>query len=287
VEQPEPQPRPRLDQRAALEELARCGRDIQEYRLRREALGDQFETFVQSFKTPPAAGGRAEAPPIAPVTAAASAPVPVDAPVVAPLPAEPPRNVASAALDAPPAADAAPEPAPLAQTETARAPEPAWAPPRERRGTPRGAIAAGAAVILGGGLIAALWWNRSPEPSAEPAAAVVAPSAVTPAPSPAPAPAAPPPQAAAPLAAAPGQSTIVTERQVWMRVIVDGARVLEREVPAGTTIPLKAENTIVIRTGDAGAVRLSLRGAPGALLGREGEVVTRSFTVPPRSGDPR
>jgi uncharacterized protein DUF4115 len=63
---------------------------------------------------------------------------------------------------------------------------------------------------------------------------------------------------------------------------VDGEKVLEREVPAGTRVPLNAEKTIVIRTGDAGAVRLALRGEDRGLLGAEGEVVTRSFAVPPR-----
>ena len=74
----------------------------------------------------------------------------------------------------------------------------------------------------------------------------------------------------------------MTIRLVWMRVIVDGQRVVEREVPAGTRLPLKAEKTIVIRTGDAGAVRLTLRGQEPAFLGKEGEVVTRSFSVPAR-----
>ena len=72
-----------------------------------------------------------------------------------------------------------------------------------------------------------------------------------------------------------------------MRVIADGEKVLEREVPAGTRIPVKAEKTIVIRTGDAGAVRLAIRGGQSTLLGREGEVVTRSFTVPPRAPEGR
>ena len=67
-----------------------------------------------------------------------------------------------------------------------------------------------------------------------------------------------------------------------MRVTVDGARVLEREVPANTTVPLNAEQTIVIRTGDAGAVKLSIRGKEHGFLGAEGEVVTRFFSVPPR-----
>jgi hypothetical protein len=47
-------------------------------------------------------------------------------------------------------------------------------------------------------------------------------------------------------------------------------------------VPLNAEKTIVIRTGDAGAVRLAIRGEERGVLGAEGEVVTRSFAVPPR-----
>ena len=164
----------------------------------------------------------------------------------------------------------------------------AVAAPRARaKNTPIAAIAAGAGILLGGGLLAAFLWNRGPGPTTEPGANADVPAATapatadTPAATPAPAPAAPPP--AAPAAASSGDSEIVAERQVWMRVTVDGARVVEREVPAGTRIPLKAEKTIVIRTGNAGAVRLSIRGQAGALLGREGEVVTRSFTVPPPS----
>jgi hypothetical protein len=44
-------------------------------------------------------------------------------------------------------------------------------------------------------------------------------------------------------------------------------------------VPLKAAKTIVIRTGDAGAVRLSIAGQDQGILGRDGEVVTRTFTV--------
>ena len=45
---------------------------------------------------------------------------------------------------------------------------------------------------------------------------------------------------------------------VWMRVTVDGQRVVEREVPEGTRIPLNGSQ-IVIRAGDAGAVRCRSR----------------------------
>jgi hypothetical protein len=65
---------------------------------------------------------------------------------------------------------------------------------------------------------------------------------------------------------------------VWVRVVVDGKREVERELEANARIPL-AGRTIVIRTGDAGAVRVEINGQDRGLLGRDGEVVTRTFTV--------
>ncbi|CAN5540542.1 hypothetical protein BH23ACI1_BH23ACI1_23350 [soil metagenome] len=78
----------------------------------------------------------------------------------------------------------------------------------------------------------------------------------------------------------PDAAELTTIRRVWMRVLVDGERVLEREVPAETRVPLTAGKTIVVRTGDGGAVRFSIGGQDQGFLGREGEVVTRTFTVP-------
>ena len=75
---------------------------------------------------------------------------------------------------------------------------------------------------------------------------------------------------------------LTTTRHVWVRVIADGERVLERELPAGSRIPITAQKTIVIRTGDAGAVTLTIAGEDQGTLGREGQVVTRTFTVPER-----
>ena len=89
------------------------------------------------------------------------------------------------------------------------------------------------------------------------------------------APATPPPAATL-------QTEIVTTEPAWVRVIADGERVIERELPAAARIPFKAERTIQIRTGNAGAVRLSIRGKDQGALGKIGEVVTRSFTVPAR-----
>jgi hypothetical protein len=316
VEQ-EHQPRPRFDPQAALEELERFGRDIQRYRAQRQAVGDEFESFVRSFKTAADSAGVEErvpqpAPPrdvpryAGPV---GTAPVPHDLverskPVERTTAVEP-VGAAAAAGAATPVVAAEPftrpvepvtpatalEPAnALADTREPRAGEPVAAsavaapqPPAPPAKVPAAAMGAGVlAVALGGALLAMFLWNRSPEADPVPAAAPDAPAASTPAPEPSPAPVAAATAPPRPIVQPAGDSEIVTERQVWMRVIVDGNKILEREVPAGTRIPLKAEKTIVIRTGDAGAVRLSLRGAPGALLGREGEVVTRAFNVPPR-----
>jgi hypothetical protein len=181
-----------------------------------------------------------------------------------------------AALDVPAGALApdagAPDPSAIVAIEPRRAPA---ALSRSAFSTP--VILGGALVVaLAAGLLAMSLWNRAPE-SAPPAATTADAPPAAPAPTAAPAPA-PPAAAARPTSG----SELTTIRRVWMRVTVDGARVLEREVPAGTIVPLTAEKTIVIRTGDAGAVRLSMRGGAAAPLGREGEVVTRSFTVPPR-----
>ena len=277
----EQDPRPKFDPQAALEELERFGRDIQRYRAQREAVGDQFETFVQSFKAPidpavhadrPLVGRPRELPGESAVASAAPN---------TPDPVTPPARAESPVFETPATEISPPAMTPLAESIAAAADV-----TRPPGGPPIAAIVAGAALLLGGGLLAAVLWQRGPAP-AENAAGPAATSAPAAAPAPAPVttpPAAPPAVVAAPAA---GESEIVTDRQVWMRVIVDGARLIEREVPAGTKIPIKAEKTIVIRTGDAGAVRLSIRGGTSTPLGREGEVVTRSFTVPPRSGAAR
>jgi hypothetical protein len=69
-------------------------------------------------------------------------------------------------------------------------------------------------------------------------------------------------------------------RRVWLRVVVDGNRAVEREVDANATIPLPAGRTFVVRAGDAGAVRFFLNGQDQGPLGGEAQVVTRTFTSP-------
>ena len=77
-----------------------------------------------------------------------------------------------------------------------------------------------------------------------------------------------------------GRTEIVALRRVWVRVIVDGTREVERELRADERVALPSGRTIVIRTGDAGAIRLTMNGQDRGTLGPEGEVVTRTFTAP-------
>ena len=57
----------------------------------------------------------------------------------------------------------------------------------------------------------------------------------------------------------PPRAEISTLRQVWIRVTVDGQKVIERELPPNTRIPLNPASQFVVRAGDAGAVRGSDR----------------------------
>jgi hypothetical protein len=154
------------------------------------------------------------------------------------------------------------------------------APPRRRPGL----IVLVLAMLVAGAVLAWTFW-----PADQPVSPPVAVSEPEPS-SPQPTPQAASPstgavsQSASPEAATPPPpATAVTEltttRNVWVRVIVDGERVLEREVPAGSRIPLEPKETIVIRTGDAGAVQLMIAGQDQGTLGREGQVVTRTFSV--------
>jgi cytoskeleton protein RodZ len=76
------------------------------------------------------------------------------------------------------------------------------------------------------------------------------------------------------------ESVITTTRAVWVRIIADGVPVVERELPPNTRLPFVAREKIVIRTGNAGAVRLTIGGVDQGALGEFGEVVTRRFDVP-------
>jgi hypothetical protein len=78
----------------------------------------------------------------------------------------------------------------------------------------------------------------------------------------------------------PARVQLTTTRLVWVRVTADGVKTVERELPPGTTIPIDADQSIVVRAGDAGAVRMVIDGKDQGPLGPDGVVRTRAFTPP-------
>jgi len=72
---------------------------------------------------------------------------------------------------------------------------------------------------------------------------------------------------------------LAARRTAWLRVTADGRVTAERTFKAGETQLINATREVSIRAGDAGAVTVSVGGREPVALGREGEVLTRKFTV--------
>ena len=72
---------------------------------------------------------------------------------------------------------------------------------------------------------------------------------------------------------------ITTVRAVWLRATVDGHRAVERELPAGTRLTFTPSDSITIRAGDAGAVKVKIGDGPEESLGAAGQVLTRVFVT--------
>ena len=64
----------------------------------------------------------------------------------------------------------------------------------------------------------------------------------------------------------------------WMRVTVDGVTEVEGEQPQGTSLEFEGES-ITVRIGDAGAVRVTVNGEDRGMLGARSEVVDMTFTA--------
>ncbi|MEO6212353.1 MAG: DUF4115 domain-containing protein [Vicinamibacterales bacterium] len=235
---------------AALMELERLRRGIEHCRSQRHAVGaagDEYERFVSAFRQ------RYELAPTPPATAPKPSTAPARA--VEPVPGATRGIVRSAAV-----LNAS---SPLLATS-----------PVEVGARPRTPVWFGTTLVLLVLAGAAAWalWPRSSERSSapgDPAAPAASPTAA----------AVPAATGAAPAPRQPG-AELATTRRVWVRVTIDGERVLEQELPADTRVPLTAVKEIVVRTGDAGAVRLSIAGRDQGALGGDGQVVTRSFAVP-------
>lgn len=311
-----------FDDRAALEELERLQIAIREYRRQREKAEGEFDAFVGSFRTsaepvgvnlnPPTSPDPAPMGPLPPqaVQSQSTGTSPESFEWALTEDALPPRVPFDRFPTDPPTLPGRPdvfadEPAPKRPERLAVPADffgPTPAPTRSRLPL----ILAVATLLLVAAVVASRYRPVAapgltsdvaapaeslpaapPEESSAGAPSNAAPAAVSPggsaaptspsgAASPAPAGGAPSAQSAAPFA------EIRTVRPAWVRVIVDGRREMERELPADSRIPLPAGTTFVVRAGDAGAVHFFLKGQDQGPLGANAQVVTRTFTAPAR-----
>ena len=235
------------DEGAALEELERLQRGIHEWRSRRKDVQTEFDRFVRGFRTPAPTPepdrATSERPAVTinvsrlaeyPSENAPPAPLPVALPTVD-APAAP---VSIAPLVAPPASGVSKTTAGNHRTRAI------W-------------LGTAAAVVLAGLVVKQSWFGGADDPPVARASASTATAAPAPV---APRPAANQPAAAPPSAAPSAASEIVAVRGVWVRVVVDGVKAVERELRAGEHVPLAAGRTAVIRAGDAGSLRLTIDG---------------------------
>ena len=77
-----------------------------------------------------------------------------------------------------------------------------------------------------------------------------------------------------------GLTILLDARELcWIRATVDGKRTLERLVQRGERATFHARREVVLRTGNAGAVSLTINGLVAKPLGRQGEVATTQITA--------
>jgi hypothetical protein len=322
----DPQPsRESFDEQAALDELERLQRAIEESRRLRGQTMAEFDAFVRSFKSP-ASGATGWSPDIAvPSPSVQPEPLVQHQPTVSPLPSVQPLTT----VQPPPPVDL-PSMQPLQPVQQQPVQPPSMQPqppvleqPAEQQPPPSQASPPLPAVPVSAPL-------PSPLPVAEllnasvPVrpralrlgfgalmaglvgilAIVVAASLLTGRGGGSPQPSTPsnqrpvaqtahaggrpsaPTQTAAPAPAGGVRVELVTIRPVWVRALVDGERTIERELPANTRIPLHGQQVISIRAGDAGALRILLDGQDQGTLGREGFPVNRTFTAKPAAPPP-
>jgi hypothetical protein len=293
---------PPFSEAAALRELEELQREIEQFRVRRKDANDAFDQFLRSFDRSPAQ-------PPAPTSRVAERVEPDDTTIVRPLPSP---SQAPALDDWPP-----PDPPPVVEpalalrasapqaTESATAiaafptesdvravneaamsaeaaaektlpRQPPVVPAALTSARPRrsGRIppAIGLVAVLAAGAAAFFVWRMTGSDPPAPTGATTAGAPVSRAQQ-------PPAPSAAPSAPAVPAAEVSTLRRVWVRVMVDGQKVIERELPADARIPLTPTSQVVVRAGDAGAVRVAIAGKDQGPVGRDGEVATKSFTV--------
>jgi cytoskeleton protein RodZ len=72
---------------------------------------------------------------------------------------------------------------------------------------------------------------------------------------------------------------LLVEERSWLRVTVDGVVVAELTAESGETLPFEAEESIEVRFGNAGGVRVELNGQDLGVPGGRGQVTTVAYTL--------
>jgi hypothetical protein len=274
----DPEPRVPLDEAAALEELERFRRSIEEWRRRRNDVQAEFDRFVRGFRTSASAAATAEPPAMVPGS---------DSPAV--------QSAATAAIDAPSIIVVPPSAPVTPATGTDKDSDEPVTPPAasvlEPTGSPSPAVKSrfrirwssrprrlGLAMVVVAltavGALLTRTWRSAPGGSRQSIQAIPAvPQSPQPAMS-------PNRQRSAPAEAAPPRSEILAVRRVWVRIVVDGVKTTERELQAGERVSLPAGGAVAIRAGNAGALQVTINGEDRGSLGAEGEVVTRTLQIP-------
>ncbi len=109
----------------------------------------------------------------------------------------------------------------------------------------------------------------STAPAATGSAASVTPAAAT----------APPASAPAPATSPSVSVTVSARRRAWVRLGIDGRSGESGFLQPGDKRVLTGSREVNIHSGDAGALLVSVNGAPAAPFGKDGAVVTRRLTV--------
>ena len=246
-----------FDEQRVLHELEQLQLAIRATRAQRDRVQAEFDAQLRAFEpptlshTPPPAPPRTFAVPSIPTNGAGQFST---------------RSIESAIERAP---ESAPDQSAFAEPVSEDAPASSGSSGRQ--------LAIVAAIVVVASIVLLWMFNRAPNASAPPVAQQAAHTI----------PSVPPlPEVRKP-AAPPVDPHLLridlrTLRRVWLRVSVDGRIAIEREVAEGEQLPFGADRSIVVRAGDAGAVTVRVGGVDQGTIGRDGEVLTRTFTAPTR-----
>jgi hypothetical protein len=246
-----------VDEQRVLHELEQLQQAIRATRAQRERVQAEFDAQLRAFDPPKLSDAAPSPPP--------------PAPSASPIPTERPEKPAARSPE--PAPDHLPERASGSILLTDSEPADALA----SRGSSTRLMAVIGGIVLVASFLAFWMFYRAPSATPTPVAQRQAPSVPSEPPLPEVRKLAPPPVDPHVL-----RIDLRTLRRVWLRVSVDGRIAIEREVAADEQLPFGADRTIVVRAGDAGAITVRVGDVDQGPMGKDGEVVTRTFTPPGR-----